>query len=271
MQLPFPLKSMDLSPRERSTIEGILSAPSLGIIARRLNKKISLPASVYLARWGVAPNYITFFNLLIGLLSAYLASLGGFWPLFWGGVLFQLASIVDGCDGEVAKLTGQMSRMGSWFDTITDNVTLLLFIIGVSFGYYHSTEAAWVILALKLSVGSLFLTFLVAMSHMVFKKWEKASLVNYEQEVLTPMARSLGRPFFLLVSYGKYIVKKDFFTLVFCMLAMLALPEVIIFLVAFCGSLVSGIFIFLALKQIIFGSKPLETKLEKLETKTDVS
>ena len=56
-----------------------------------------------------------------------------------GGFLFQTASVMDGVDGEVAKFTLKVSKIGGWLDTISDNMTLILFVSVLSYLYYIKT------------------------------------------------------------------------------------------------------------------------------------
>ena len=61
----------------------------------------------------VTPNMMTGIGLAFGLGAALLFSLGE-WS--WAGVLFVLAVFWDHTDGELARLTGQTSRFGHYFD-----------------------------------------------------------------------------------------------------------------------------------------------------------
>jgi len=45
---------------------------------------------------------------------------GGALTLAIGGVLAQAASVLDGCDGEVARLRLEESDFGGWFDAVLD-------------------------------------------------------------------------------------------------------------------------------------------------------
>ena len=71
--------------------------------------------------------------MLLSFLSAWLVFKGSasYLHLALGGLLFQFASIVDGCDGEIAKLKFMGSRMGEWVDTLADNMSYLVFFIAV--------------------------------------------------------------------------------------------------------------------------------------------
>ena len=70
------------------------------------------------------PNAITTVVFLISLVGAFLTQTADPLLLAVGGVLFQLASILDGCDGEVSRLKFQGTRWGGWYDTVSDNVRL---------------------------------------------------------------------------------------------------------------------------------------------------
>ncbi|HKE16472.1 MAG TPA: NTP transferase domain-containing protein, partial [Kofleriaceae bacterium] len=76
-----------------------LAKPTDGFIARHINRPISIATSRFLARWGVRPNVITTVVSIISLVGAGLAATADPAMLAVGGLLFQLASILDGCDG----------------------------------------------------------------------------------------------------------------------------------------------------------------------------
>ena len=61
------------------------------------------------------------------------------------GLVIQLSSIVDGCDGEVARLKFKSSKFGGWFDTILDRYADTAIVAGVSFGYWlaHPHAVVW--------------------------------------------------------------------------------------------------------------------------------
>lgn len=104
-----------------------VSKATSGTVARLLNVRISVPLSKLLVDTGISPNMVTFFVVLCpGLLAAYLATQpDDYLRLACAGVLWQLASILDGCDGEIARVKLAETRFGAWCDTITDNLAYL--------------------------------------------------------------------------------------------------------------------------------------------------
>ncbi|NPA95037.1 MAG: CDP-alcohol phosphatidyltransferase family protein [Thermodesulfobacteria bacterium] len=93
-----------------------------GFMSRHVERRISLFISRHLVDTPITPNQITIISVLIGLIGAYFISLGqGFWQVV-GALLFLAHSIVDGCDGEIARIKFMESRIGGILDFWGDNV-----------------------------------------------------------------------------------------------------------------------------------------------------
>ncbi|HEY5956813.1 MAG TPA: CDP-alcohol phosphatidyltransferase family protein [Polyangiaceae bacterium] len=118
-----------------------------GWTARWLNRYISLAISRYLARTRLHPNQLSFAILLVGLFGAYLASLGTYATMALGALLFQLQSILDGCDGELSRVTFRGSYLGEWLDTIGDDITNYSFFVGAAIGLYRNTGSTLYLVA----------------------------------------------------------------------------------------------------------------------------
>jgi len=93
-----------------------------GFFARYFDRYLSRRLSVVLVRWGVHPNLVTGAATLVGLVGAgLLASVHQ--PLqVLGALVFIFATILDGCDGEVARLSLRTSKLGGRLDLIGDNI-----------------------------------------------------------------------------------------------------------------------------------------------------
>ena len=76
--------------------------------------------SKVLSNFNITPNQITIFSFFLSLLGAYLISLNGYLSLAIGGAIAQFASIVDGCDGEIARLKFLSTDGGAWLDRVLD-------------------------------------------------------------------------------------------------------------------------------------------------------
>lgn len=88
-----------------------------GIVSRHLNRRLSRPAARALAPTPVTPNQVTAFTLLLALLAGSLLALGA---NIAGGILIQAVSVIDGVDGELARLKHAATRLGAVFDALTD-------------------------------------------------------------------------------------------------------------------------------------------------------
>ncbi|MFP3870793.1 MAG: CDP-alcohol phosphatidyltransferase family protein, partial [Syntrophobacteria bacterium] len=114
----------DLEQGEKRLLRNLVSETD-SWLTRHINRIISLGVTRRLARTGVKPNHITLFNFALGLMAAAFMLQGTHAGFVLASSLFLLSSILDGCDGEIARLTFQESRMGAWLDVITDNITHL--------------------------------------------------------------------------------------------------------------------------------------------------
>jgi phosphatidylglycerophosphate synthase len=114
------------------------SAASDGPLAHWIDRHVSLRLSRRLARHrSLRPNHITIVGTSVGLLAAAVLSIGTYWAGVVGTLLFLCATIIDGCDGEVARLTFQESAFGEKFDVITDNIVHVAIFAGLGVGLYH--------------------------------------------------------------------------------------------------------------------------------------
>ncbi|GAH65166.1 unnamed protein product, partial [marine sediment metagenome] len=56
---------------------------------------------------------------------------GGYATLLSGAILAQIASIIDGCDGEIARLKYQSTAFGGWFDAVLDRYADAFLLFGL--------------------------------------------------------------------------------------------------------------------------------------------
>ncbi|HEY8342316.1 MAG TPA: NTP transferase domain-containing protein [Calditerricola sp.] len=120
-----------------------LPTPRDGLISRHLNRKLSVPISAVLARFSVTPNQLSFATFLLTALAAGLFAAGAFVA---GGVVAQVASVLDGVDGEIARLKFLRSRFGELFDAILDRIGDGLLLAGLTYGTYVATGSPWALL-----------------------------------------------------------------------------------------------------------------------------
>lgn len=111
---------------ERRLVEACRK-PTDGWVSRHLNRPLSLWLSRRLARRDVRPNTMTAVALAVALVGALLVARATYASMALGAGLVHLSSVLDGCDGELARLTHRSSTRGAWLDTIADDVTHLAY------------------------------------------------------------------------------------------------------------------------------------------------
>jgi CDP-L-myo-inositol myo-inositolphosphotransferase len=197
-----------------------LRKPTDGFISKYLNRSVSLRLSFIFVKLGVHPNVVTTLVFLVSLYAAYLATLSGYTSVALAGIIFQICSIVDGCDGEIARMTFKGSHFGAWYDTITDNIRYGIFFGALGFGVYRNTGQTIYLWAIGFFIFSLI--------YMV------ASMIRYERTikaathlVVTAKFEKAGREnpgFWLkLVMPVRGLIKQDvsaFIVMLFCLMGV---------------------------------------------------
>jgi hypothetical protein len=111
-----------------------LGKPSDGYVARHLNRAVSLRLTALLAATRVTPNMVSLGVLALALGAAWQVALGTPAGFMLGCLLNQCASMLDGTDGELARLKFLESRQGAWLDTVIDLLGNHLFIVAMGIG-----------------------------------------------------------------------------------------------------------------------------------------
>jgi len=114
-----------------------------GPIDALINWRFSMRITRVLAARSLAltPNHVTIAAIVVGLCAAAAAARGAF---ALGGVLMQINSILDSCDGELARLRFQYSKLGQWLDNIADDIVDNAFPIAIG----YALGGVWLPLAL---------------------------------------------------------------------------------------------------------------------------
>jgi phosphatidylglycerophosphate synthase len=122
-----------------------------GFVDRYFNRRLSRWFTRLFLFLGLTPNSITLLATLVGLAAAVEFSAGTYESGVMAALLFQLAAVIDCCDGEVARLTFTESPFGAWLDIAMDNVVHMAIFAGIAAGAYSlrvGQDDAWVPLAL---------------------------------------------------------------------------------------------------------------------------
>jgi phosphatidylglycerophosphate synthase len=132
----------DVEAAERRLLKSVVKGTD-GFMARHVERPISLQISRRLAGTAITPNQMSLISVAVGMCGGpfFLSSR----PLMQtiGALLFLAHSILDGCDGELARLKFQQSRWGGVLDFWGDNVvhTIIFGCMGV--GWSLAAGAIW--------------------------------------------------------------------------------------------------------------------------------
>lgn len=124
-----------------------LFKPTDGPISRNVNRRLSTRLSAFLARYNISPNSITLTSFGLAILSAIFFCVDGYVSVLAAGIMAQFSSILDGCDGEIARLKFRFSTFGEWLDKVLDRYADGLIILGMTYAVWQSTanELVWLV------------------------------------------------------------------------------------------------------------------------------
>jgi CDP-L-myo-inositol myo-inositolphosphotransferase len=145
---------------EHALLANLRAKPNDGPVSRYLNRPLSTRISRRLVNYPISPTQISVFSFVCSMLAAGLFAVGGYLALLLGGVLAQFASIIDGCDGEVARLKFQSSPYGGWFDAVLDRYADALLLFGLMWHVYTDKADSLILLIGFLAIiGSFMLSY----------------------------------------------------------------------------------------------------------------
>ena len=200
-----------------------LVKPTDGIYAR-LNRKISTPISRQLIKFPITPNMVSIFTLGVGIASASFFACGGYWNTVLGALLCLAASILDGCDGEVARLKLLESDFGCWLETVCDYLFYLFLFVGMTIGLWRSSGSrAYLVYGGLLLFG--------ALASFLATGWERHRLASARPEQLLKIwqAHAESRPsnpFLYLGRQAEFIIRRCFFPYALLCFALLNIMSV---------------------------------------------
>lgn len=100
-----------------------------GFVSRHLNRRLSRPAARLLGHTPVTPNQVSVASLGVALGSFLCFAYG--YPIA-AALLVQASSVLDGVDGDLARLKGLTSAFGGFMDAVIDRYTDALIILGLT-------------------------------------------------------------------------------------------------------------------------------------------
>lgn len=103
-----------------------------------LDRRLSIAISRRLLPWPVTPNDITTASLVLGLLGAWWLASGDYAWTLAGALLLWFCCLLDGCDGEVARLKLLCSPSGAAYDLWADHLAHLATFVALPIGVWRA-------------------------------------------------------------------------------------------------------------------------------------
>jgi CDP-diacylglycerol--glycerol-3-phosphate 3-phosphatidyltransferase len=129
-------------------------------IRRVLAYRITGPVVRILSKTGITPNALTFVNLVLNIIAAYVIAVGYFLP---GGLLVLVAGLFDLLDGALARYTKQTTRFGAILDSAVDRISEAAIFCGLLISYIPQEEAGLeIVLILVVLIGSFLISYIRA-------------------------------------------------------------------------------------------------------------
>jgi len=137
-----------------------------------------------IARLDPNPNLISVIGLGINVFAALLYGTGRF---FFAGLVMIFANIFDVLDGQVARLTGRVTKFGAFLDSSLDRLSDMVVFLGIIIFYsrdtqYHSTLYA--ALTGAALIGSVMVSYTSARAESLIPKCDVGFLRRPERVVL---------------------------------------------------------------------------------------
>ena len=189
---------------------------------------MSLPLSKLLIRTSLTPNAVSILINLIGVLCGPFYALGH--PVL-GALFMQAATVLDRCDGEVARIKLMETKKGQWVDTISDQFTVLSFLIGVPLGYYLQTGSTVAIVLGSYNI-IVFTLFLIWSFYFLVKYTDSGSLVAYFEvdKHIDPEELSALRK---LISRLRPLGRRNYYSAILVLIAIIGGNSLVLFATSF--------------------------------------
>jgi len=117
-----------------------MSKPQDGFVSRFLNRPISRRITRLLLKFPINPTVWTMSIFVLPLIACVFFVRGDYVSVVIGAGIFQAFSILDGCDGEIARAKNLESKFGERLDQFCDFLASLFYVLALGWGLHRSSE-----------------------------------------------------------------------------------------------------------------------------------
>lgn len=148
---------MNIKQIRRDYFNSLKSVDTEETIDLLIYRPIGYVWAVIAGKLGIHPNVITVASIFLGMGAGVMFYFNKFWMNLIGAVLLFWANSFDSADGQLARLTGQYSRLGRILDGLSGDLWFLVIYISICLREIHFThyfgEHHWLIWVLAAVAG----------------------------------------------------------------------------------------------------------------------
>ena len=197
-----------------------MSKPQDGFVSRFLNRPISRRVTSVLLKFPIHPNTWTVSMFVFPLIASVFFLRGDYVSIVIGAAIFQLFSILDGCDGEIARAKNLESKFGERLDYFCDFAASLLYVLALGLGLHRSTEG--IVCAVLITTNELLLRAGKSKTSVVSSTFHESFYTRHRAMIGHSGLLNLGER---SVWWLFQLTKRDMAILVFLLLALLGLAD----------------------------------------------
>tara|TARA_B100000131_G_scaffold117769_1_gene114559 strand:- start:10537 stop:11769 length:1233 start_codon:yes stop_codon:yes gene_type:complete len=185
-----------------------------GWVSKNINSKISIPVSKLLIKTNLHPNTITFFVGCLGISCGYFYAIN---QALIGAIILQLSTILDRCDGEVARIKLKESKFGQWFDTALDQLSYFSMFIGIAIclnnpNFFSLSNINIIIKQFSIINILLYIIFITTVLFFMIRRTSNGSLAYYPGEVDKRVPLHERSLLYRTISKYRFVLKREFFS-----------------------------------------------------------
>jgi phosphatidylglycerophosphate synthase len=193
-----------------------MSKPQDGFVSRFLNRPISSRITSLLVKFPIHPTAFTASIFVLPLVAGIFFLRGDYLSILMGAAIFQVFSILDGCDGEMARAKNLESKFGERLDNICDFLGSLIYVVALGTGLHHFKEG--VVCALLITTNELVLRWGTAAKRMASEDFHESFYARHHGMIGHSGLLDLGERF---VWWLFQLTKRDMAIFFFLVLALL--------------------------------------------------
>src|SRR5437867_11330416 len=202
-----------------------MSKPQDGLVSRFLNRPISRRITSVLLKFPIHPSTWTISICGLPLIASVFLVRGDYVSIVIGAAIFQVFSILDGCDGEIARAKNLESKFGERLDYFCDFIASLLYVLALGLGLHRSVEG--MVCAVLITANECFLRAGRSQSSIAPSELHESFYARHHVMIGHSGLLNLGERF---VWWLFQLTKRDMAVVVFLVIALLVLANWILHL-----------------------------------------